>query len=93
MDIESVERPKNFSNPELLEFCKIRSKSFDIETKGQRSSDFSLCPAEKPNLVSRGSKDNTETINKSTKVSTKDPEIKDLDLASVDKKKIWKLCK
>ena len=57
-----------------------------MRTKGQRPSDFSLSPAKKPNLVPRGSKDDTETINKSTKVSTKDPEIKDLDLTSVDMK-------
>ena len=51
MDLESAERPKHLPNPELLEFGKIRSKSFDIETKGQRSSDISLCPAKKPNLT------------------------------------------
>ena len=86
MDLESAERAKHLPNPELLEFGKIRSKSLDIETKGQRSSDFSLGPAKRPNLASRGSKDDTETINKSKKVSTKDPKIKDLDLTSVDEK-------
>ena len=64
MDLESAEKPKHLPNPELLEFGKIRSKSLDIETKGQISSDFSLSPAKKPNLVPRGSKDNTETFNK-----------------------------
>ena len=83
MDLESAESPKHLPYPELLEFGKIRSKGLDFETKGQRSSDFSLSSAKKPNLVPRGSKDNTETINK----STKDPEIKGLDLTSVDKKK------
>ena len=56
MDLESVVRPKYLPNPELLEFGKIRSKSLDIETKGQRSSDFSPSPTKKPNLVPRGSK-------------------------------------
>ena len=62
---------KHLPSRELLEFAKIRNKSLDIETIGQRSSDSSLGPAKKPNLVPRGSKDDTETINKSSKVSTK----------------------
>ena len=86
MDLESAEGPKHLPNSELLEFGKIRSKSLDIEIKGQRYSDFSRSPAKKPNFVPRGSKDDTETINKITKVSTKDPEIEDLDLTSVDEK-------
>ena len=85
-DLESAEWPKYLPNPELLEFGKIRSKSLDIETKGQSYSDFRLSPAKKPNWVRRGSKDDTKTINKSTNVSKKDPEIKDLDLTSLDQK-------
>lgn len=80
-DLESAEGSKYLANPELHEFGKTRSKSLDIEGKGQRYLDFGLSPVKKSNLVPKSSKDDTETTDKYAKSNRKGLETKDLEIS------------